>query len=134
MKFQIGGVVLGDNPEGPNPGPKSSDWHKVNVVQVKQIPGKGKKFVTVRTSDGVLWECDLVVRSISDTRYNDLKALVDDGGPFETISAHGKYRMYVTEGHPHKKDGEGEPPLKTDDGKDFLNVAEWTLKLLEAYD
>jgi hypothetical protein len=139
LKFQIGSVVLEETPQG-DPGPKSSEWHLVNIVQVKQIPGKGKKFITVRTSDryspatGVLWECDLVVRSISNTRYMLLKALVEDGGPFMTVSAHGNYRMYVTEGHPKKKDGEGEPPLRTDDDTDELNVAEWTLKLLEAYD
>ncbi len=134
MKFQIGDVVLGETPDGPDPGPKSSDWHKVNVVQVKQIPGKGKKFITVRTSDGVLWECDLVVRSISNQRYTALRNLVDDGGPFQVVSAHGKYEMYLIDGNAHKKDGEAEPPLKTDDEKDESNVAEWTLKLLEAND
>jgi hypothetical protein len=116
-----------------DPGPKNAVWHKANIVEVKQIPGKGKKFITVRTSDGVLWECDLTVRSVTDTRYKALKAKIDDGGPFEIKCNHGKLIMYIIDGTVTHDEGDKEPPLKADNG-DNLNVGTWSLKLLEAND
>ena len=140
MLFEIGDVKLGDEPEGPNPGLLTADWHKSNIVEVMQIPGKGKKFITMQMSDksaittGTLWECDLVVRSVGEQRYIALKQLVEDVGPFAHRSYHGQFNVYVIDGKSHHKAGELEPPLRTDDGKDFGMVAEWTLKLLEAND
>jgi len=130
LVVNLGGALLSSG----DPGPKSTDWHKANIVEVKQIPGKGKKFITIRTSDGVLWECDITVRSISQTRYVQFRNLVDDGGPFMIKSAHGNYKMYLIDGNVHKGEGEGELETGTDDGVDLENVGDWTLKFLEAND
>ena len=140
MIFKIGTLSLGENPDGPDPGPKNADWHMVHVVEVKQIPGKGKKFITVRTSDkythttGPLYECDLTVRSISDRRYKDLKILCEDGGPFDVNCNHGLLKMCIIDFSINHAENDKEPPLKTDDGADSLNVATWVIKLQEAFD
>jgi len=140
MIFQIGTLALGAEKDGPNPGPKNAAWHMVHIVAVKQIPGKGKKFITVRTSDkytpttGPLYECDLTVRSISDTRYKALKALCEDGGPFDVNCNHGILKMYIIDFSINHAENDKEPPLKIDDGTDSLNVATWTIKLQEAFD
>lgn len=132
MRFSIGPFHFGGLDDEPDPGPKESIWHKVNVVQVEQIPGKGKRFKTIRTSDGTLWECDLTIRSITDIRYKELKFLVDDGGPFMVICYHGKLPMYIIDGTATHGDGDKEAPLK-ERGYDTI-VATWQLKLLEAND
>jgi hypothetical protein len=148
MIFWIGNLALGA-PSGPgilsdgskidasmgviDPGPKNAVWHKANIVEIKQIPGKGKTFKTVRTSDGVLWECDLTVRCITDTRFKDIKNKVDDGGPFEIKCNFGMLNMYLIDGTFTHDENDKEAPLKADNG-DFLNVGTWTLKLLEAND
>jgi hypothetical protein len=140
MIFKIGTLSLGENPDGPDPGPKNADWHMAHVVEVKPIPGKGKKFITVRTSDkhtpttGPLYECDLTVRSISDQRYKDLKILCEDGGPFEVSCNHGLLKMYIIDFSINHAENDKEPPLKIDDGTDSLNVATWTIKLQEVFD
>ncbi len=134
MKFQIGWLTLGENAEGPDPGPRDATWHKANVVVVKQIPGKGKKFITERTSDITLDECDLVVRSITATRYSQLKLLCDMGGPYRVMCNHGVLNMYIVDRSINHSENDKEPPQKTDDDSDLLNVATWTIKLQEAYD
>lgn len=142
MYFQIGNLFLGAGPGGaplsdddPNPGPKSTDWHLVNVVKVKEIPGKGQKFKTIRTSNFTLWECTLVVRSITADRYNRLKILSILGGPFKTMSNHGLYNMYIVDASISHAENDKEPPMKEQSGnKEQLNVATWTLKLQEAND
>lgn len=134
MKFQIGWLTLGDNPDGPDPGPKNAVWHKINVVAVKQIPGKGKKFITIRTSDKTLDECDLTVRSITDNRYQDLKLLCDQGGPFQVVCNHGTLNMYIVDRSITHDEKDKEPPLKETETKDVLNVATWAIKLQEAND
>lgn len=134
MKFQIGWLVLGDNPEGPDPGPKNAQWHRINVVEVKQIPGRGKKFITIRTSDGTLYECDLTVRSVTDDRYSDLKELCEQGGPFKVICNHGTLNMYIVDWTITHDENDKEPPLKEEETGDLLNVATWQIKLQEAND
>ncbi|MHB8120468.1 MAG: hypothetical protein ACYDHX_17415 [Methanothrix sp.] len=142
MYFKIGTLYLGANQDGstlsdddPNPGPLSTNWHKVNIVEVKKIPGRGQEFKTIRTSDKTLWECTLVVRSITDERYQRLKLLCDLGGPFPTLSNHGLYPLYIIDGSVDKTDKDKEKPLKETSGnKESLNVATWTLKLQEAKD
>jgi hypothetical protein len=134
MKFQIGWLTLGDNPDGPDPGPKNAVWHKVNAVVVKQIPGKGKKFITIRTSDKTLYECDLTVRSITDDRYQDLKLLCEQGGPFNTVSNHGTLNMYIVDWSITHDEKDKEPPLTETETGDLLNTATWVLKLQEAND
>jgi hypothetical protein len=134
MKFQIGWLILGGDAEGPDPGPKNADWHKANIVAVKQVPGKGKKFITIRTSDGVLDECDLTVRSITETRYKSLKLLCDLGGPYKVVCNHGVLNMYIIDRNINHSENDKEFPQKTDDESDYLNVATWTIKLLEAND
>lgn len=136
--FQIDGKSLGGYADEPNPGPKQRVWHKGNIVEIKQIPGKGKKFVTVRTSDkvpyGTLWELELTIRSVTTVRYEFLKGLIEDGGPFEIFDpGHGQYEMYCVDGQPTKKEGDSDPPVTDDDGNE-LNVAEWVLKFVEAND
>lgn len=134
MKFQIGWLVLGENADGPDPGPKSDIWKKTNIVEVKQIPGKGKRFITVRTSDKVLWTCTLTVRSISNNRYMMLKLLCEQGGPYEVRCHHGIHKMYITDFEADHDENDKEAPSKTDDESDFLNVATWTITLQEAND
>lgn len=133
MKFQIGSLILNDDPDGPDPGPKNAEWHLANSVEVKQIPGKDKKSITVRTSDRTLWECTLTVRSITDRRYMDLKHLVEDGGPFEVLCNHGHMRMYIVDATITHDEKDKEKPLKAENGAD-LNVATWVLRLQEAND
>jgi hypothetical protein len=138
--FQIGTLALGADPDGPDPGPKDAKWHMAHVVEVKQIPGKGKKFITIRTSDkytpstGPLYECDLTVRSISDKRYKELKALCEDGGPFNVNCNHGILKMNIIDFSIDHGENDKEAPLKIDDGSDFMNVATWTIKLQEVFD
>lgn len=134
MKFQIGWLTMGDDPSEPDPGPKNAQWHKINVVEVKQIPGKGKKFITVRTSDGTLDECDLTVRSVTKKRYSDLKQLCDQGGPFKVICNHGILDMYIVERTITHDEKDKEPPLREEDGGELLNVATWQIRLQEAND
>lgn len=149
MDFRIGGRTLGGLGGGantefgqlddPNPGPKSATWRLAHVVEVKPIPGKGKKFITIRTSDkysltsGVLWECDLVIRSITDDAYKFLKALCEDGGPFMVECNHGKLPMYIMDVSITHDENDKEKPLKADNGLP-LNVATWNIKLQEAHD
>jgi hypothetical protein len=138
--FQIGNILLGDNQDGPDPGPKNAVWHIVNVVAVKQIPGKGKKFKTIRTSDkcapttGTLWECDLTVRSVTDERYLQLKEKCEDGGPFLVVCNHGRLNMYIVDATITHDEKDKEPPMKETDGGFLLNTATWQIKLQEAND
>lgn len=149
MNFIIGNLVLGAPPKPgifsdgskldpgtgiADPGPKNSVWHRVNIVEVKQIPGKGKKFKTIRTSDGTLWECDLTVRSITDIRYQALKIKCEDGGPFDVICNHGKLPMYIVDCSITHDENDKEKPLKETSTGEDLNVATWSIKLLEAND
>jgi hypothetical protein len=134
VKFQIGWLTLGGDDNGPDPGPKNADWHKVNIVEVKQIPGKGKRFITQRTSDKVLDECTLTVRSVSNTRYMALKLLCEMGGPYRVVCNHGILNMYITDRSINHSENDKEAPLKTDDGSDYLNTATWTITLQEAND
>ena len=140
MIFQIGTLTLGADPDGPDPGPKDAKWHMAHVVEVKQIPGKGKKFITIRTSDkytpstGPLYECDLTVRSVSDKRYKELKALCEDGGPFNVNCNHGILKMNIIDFSIDHGENDKEAPLKIDVGSDFMNVATWTIKLQEVFD
>ena len=142
MIFQIGDLALGapahagdgSTLETIDPGPKNDVWHRVNVVVVKQIPGKGKKFITIRTSDKTLWECDLTVRSVSDDRYMQLKAKCEDGGPFMVNCHHGILRMYIVDCSIAHDENDKEKPLKESSTGQLLNVATWVLKLQESND
>jgi hypothetical protein len=137
MVFQIGWMVLGDPSElEHNPGPKNAVWHMVNVVVVKEIPGKGQKYKTIRTSDKTLWECDLTVRSITDGRYRALKILCEQGGPFKVVSNHtpAGLNMYIVDCSITHDEKDKEPPLTETETGDILNVATWQIKLLEAND
>jgi hypothetical protein len=141
MDFQIGDLILGSSSElEANPGPKNAVWHKVNVVAIKQIPGKGKKFKTIRTSDmsspttGTLWECDLTVRSVTDIRYQQLKDKCEQGGPFQVVCNHGRLNMYIVDCSITHDEKDKEPPLKETETGQYLNTATWVLKLQEAYD
>ena len=133
MTFKIGTLVLG-NDDGPNPGPKNAQWHRINVVEVKQVPGKEKKFITVRTSDVTLYECDLTVRSITDDRYHELKNLCEQGGPFEVVCNHGNLNMYIVDWTITHDENDKESPLKEESTGDDLNVATWQIRLQEAFD
>jgi arylsulfatase A-like enzyme len=136
----VGALLLGGDSDGPDPGPKNAVWHIVNPVVIKQIPGKGKKFKTIRTSDkytpttGPLWECDLTVRSVTDNRYQQLKEKCEDGGPFLVVCNHGRLNMYIVDCSITHDEKDKEPPMKEADGGFFLNVATWQIKLQEAYD
>jgi len=148
MIFQIGWLVL--TPESDDecdPGPKNAEWHRVNVVNVEQIPGKGKKFVTVRTSDkntettGTLEECTLTVRSVTNVRYQKLKMLCDDGGPYKVWCNHGTYWMYITDRRVTHTEQDKELPLRegieglsTSNLRPLSNHATWVITLLEAND
>ena len=69
--FSLNGKSLSPMSDSdPDPGPKSQAWHKVNVVKVEEIPGAGKQWVTIRTSDKTLWDCNLIIRSVSNTRVS----------------------------------------------------------------
>ena len=150
MYFQIGWLTLGKAGDV-DPGPKNADWHKVNVVVKEEIPGKGKKTVTIRTSDGTLDECTLTVRTVTDTRYKLLKLLCDQGGPFEVVCNHGTLWMYIIDRNINHTENDKEKPLvETDtsgessesvgsgnssqDDRAKLNVSTWTIQLLEAND
>lgn len=131
----VGALILGGNVDGPDPGPKNAVWHKVNVVVVKQIPGKGKKFITIRTSDKTLWECDLTVRSITNNRYLQLLSKCEDGGPFPITCNHcSDLPMYITDFSITHDEKDKEPPLKETDGGYTLNTATWQIKFQEAND
>jgi hypothetical protein len=141
MKFQIGWLTLGDgDPDNPpNPGPKNAVWHRTNVVVVEPIPGKGKKSITVRTSDITLYDCDLTVRSITATRYFQLKLLCELGGPFVVNCNHGILPMYIMDWVITHDEKDKEMPLHSqadDDGTKHepLNEATWVIKLQEAND
>jgi len=138
MIFVIGWLKLGTGEENdPNPGPKNAEWHRVNVVKVKEIPGKGKKYITVRTSDKTLDECTLTVRSITEDRYTQLKMLCDDGGPYKVMCNHGTLWMYITDRRITHTESDKEIPLQEilpDGSRKNLNVATWTIQLLEAND
>ena len=128
MIFQIGWLVL--TPESDDecdPGPKNAEWHRVNVVNVEQIPGKGKKFVTVR--------------SVTDVRYQKLKMLCDDGGPYKVWCNHGTYWMYITDRRVTHTEQDKELPLRegieglsTSNLRPLSNHATWVITLLEAND
>ncbi len=137
MIWTIGPYSFGGAKDEPNPGPKQDVWRKSNIVEVKPIPGKGKKFITIRTSDsapnGPLWECTLTIRSITNTRYMQLKTLVDDGGPFIVICHHGMYKMYIIHGEMTHDENDKEPPLQEVKGG-FQHVGTWVLDLVEAND
>jgi len=148
MIFQIGPLRLDPATDDEiNPGPKNAEWHRVNVVNVEQIPGKGKKFVTVRTSDkntpttGTLEECTLTVRSVTNIRYIRLLMLCDDGGPYKVVCAHGTYWMYITDRRVTHTEQDKEPPLREAiEGVSANNLgpeshhATWVITLLEAND
>ena len=142
MDFLIGGLPIGPwSEQDTNPGPKSTTWHLAHIVEIKQIPGKGKKFITVRTSDkyvkgstGTLWECDLVVRSITNDVYKYLRTLCEDGGPYEVKCSHGIFNMYIVDVSVQKDENDKELPLTETETGNQLNVATWTIKLQEAYD
>jgi len=134
--FIIGGLELGKD-DDINPGPKNAEWHKTNIVKIEQIPGKGRKFVTVRTSDKTLEGCTLTIRSITNERYRQLLKICDQGGPFEVISNHGSMLMHIIDRTIRHSDQDKEPPLTEilENGEEVeLNVATWTIQLLEAND
>lgn len=145
--FQIDGKPLGGTADEPNPGPKQRVWHKSNIVEIKQIPGKGKRFVTVRTSDkssqttGTLWELELTIRSVTAARYEFLLKLIDDGGPFTILDPlHGQHEMYCIDGQSSKKEGDADPPIAEETNtilgmtEQEMGVADWVLKFVEAND
>lgn len=148
MIFQIGWLRLDPETDDEiNPGPKNAEWHRATIVAVEQIPGKGKKFVTVRTSDkntdktGTLEECTLTIRSVTDIRYQMLKMLCDDGGPYKVLCAHGTYWMYIIDRRITHTEQDKEPPLREAiEGVSESNLgpeshhATWTIQLLEAHD
>lgn len=137
--FWINGQSLTPRSESdPDPGPKNQQWHKVNVVKVEQIPGAGKEWVTIRTSDKTLWDCTLTIRSISKTRYTQLKMLCEMGGPYRVWCNHGVYWMYIVDFNINKDENDKEDPLKEYIGEEGvpipLNVATWTIRLQEEND
>jgi len=142
--FKIGWLPLTPlNDDSPDPGPKNAEWHRTNIVNVEQIPGKGKKFVTVRTSDkntpttGTLEECTLTIRSVTNTRYEQLLRLCDDGGPYKVFCAHGTYWMYIIDRRITHTESDKEPPLREElenGTRPESHHATWTIQLLEAYD
>jgi len=137
MIFKIGWLTLGDpSEEEVNPGPMNAVWHKVNVVVVKEIPGKDQKFKTIRTSDKTLWECDLTVRSITNKQYRQLKLLYEACGPFKVISNHSPdgLNMYLVDCSITHDENDKEPPLTETQTGETLNVATWQIKLQEAND
>jgi hypothetical protein len=143
MVFKIGWLNLND-PTGIDRGPKSAEWNLEHVIEVKEIPGSGKKFKTVRTSDkysattGPLWTCDVVIRCVTNKRYKELKILCEDGGPFFVNSNHGGLPMYIVSCTVSHGENDKEPTSHeyNDDGSDgpASNHATWTLKLREASD
>ena len=148
MIFQIGKLRLDPATDDEiNPGPKNVEWHRVSVVNVEQIPGKGKKWVTVRTSDvntdttGSLEECTLTIKSVTEIRYIRLHMLCDDGGPFKVRSSHGTFWMYITDRRVTQTESDKEPPIKEAiEGLSESNLgpeshhATWVITLLEAND
>ena len=137
--FWINGQSLTPRSESdPDPGPKNQQWHKVNVVKVEQIPGAGKEWVTIRTSDKTLWDCTLTIRSISKTRYTQLKMLCEMGGPYKVVSPNGVFWMYIVDFNINKDENDKEEPLKEYIGEEGvpipLNVATWTIRLQEEND
>ncbi|MFA5380155.1 MAG: hypothetical protein WC455_30620 [Dehalococcoidia bacterium] len=137
MIFQIGYLILGDDAEDEhNPGPKSARWTKTNVVVEKPIPGKGNKTITIRTSDMVLDHCELVVRSITNDRYKQLKILCDECGPFKVKCNHcpDGLNMYIVGRTIDHAENDKEPPLRETETNEMLNVATWTISLCEAWD
>lgn len=136
MDFQIGWLNLTEG-DGPDGGPKSAVWSKdTATVIVEEIPGKGKKDVTVRTSDGKLDACALTVRSITRERYRQLKLLCDYGGPYKVICNHGSLWMYLTHREITHTDSDKEFPLREEgaDDRPELNVATWSINMQEAND
>jgi len=122
-----------------DPGPKNQAWHKVNVVKVEAIPGAGKEWVTIRTSDKTLWDLTLTIRSVTQKRYQLLKMLCEMGGPYLLDCAHGRYWMYIVDFNIAKDENDKEPPLTEKVGIEGagsmeLNVATWTIKLQEEND
>jgi hypothetical protein len=135
MYFQIGPVILGDDPDGPDPGVKNADWRKVNTVVVEKIPGKGKKDITIRTSDITLDECTLTVRSITNKQYVRLKLLCDLGGPYKVTCNHvGGLWMYIIDRQINHSENDKELPATETETDEKLNVATWTIQLQEAND
>ena len=147
MKWTIGPYTFGGAADEPDPGPKNDVWKKTNVIVEEPIPGQGNRTITVRTSDkthgfavngglsassGTLWHCTLTIRSVTDKRYQQLKLLVDDGGPFMVNCHHGMHRMYIVDGEPTHDENDKEAPIK-EKGQE-VNEATWVLTLLEAND
>lgn len=137
MKFILAGIDLMPSDLGPDINPISINWKKTNRVETKEIPGKGHKDVTQRTSDKTLWICTLSLRSHKDERYNFFKKITDECGPFMVQSPHGDMEMYVIDGDATNKPGEGMPPKKdyTPGGGQYtLYVADWQIVLKEKND
>ncbi|MFA5458000.1 MAG: hypothetical protein WC261_10260 [Synergistaceae bacterium] len=137
MIFKIGWLTLGDSAEEEvNPGPMHARWTKTNVVVEKPIPGKGNKTITIRTSDMVLDHCELTVRSITNDRYKQLKHLCDECGPFKVVCNHvpDGLNMYILDRSIDHSENDKEPPLTETQTGETLNVATWTISLLEAWD
>jgi hypothetical protein len=143
MDFKIGWLDLND-PTGFDHGPKSTEWNLEHVIEVEEIPGRGKKFKTVRTSDkytattGPLWICDVVIRCVTNLRYKQLVTLCEEGGPFQVVSSHKNLPMYIVSCSVSHGENDKEPTLHeyNDDGSEGpeSNHATWTLKLREAHD
>ena len=122
--YIIDGINMTANPDGPDHGPFREKWTKKHRVAYEEIPYfKDKTIVTsgidpAKTVDGVdsggsgsgtLWFLDMGIRSISEIRFQFLKAVADRVGPHLIIFPFGVFQMYLTE-------GSFEPDIGTRDG------------------
>lgn len=147
MLFKIGWLELTpQSDDDMDPGPKNAEWHRATIVDVGEVPGKDKKFVTIRTTDintprtGTLEECTLTVKSITNERYQNLLRLCNHGGPYLVRCYHGTYYMYIIDRTVTHGESDKEPPLKelseSDTGliEEESNHATWVIKMIEAND
>ena len=106
-------------------------------IQIKQIPGKNKGDLTMRTSDvktastGPLYTGSMSVYCTTQTEFEKCKQFADLGGPYKIIHAFGDLKIYVSTAEFSQDSGFMEPGTSLNDDSFFCT---WTYNLIEYRD
>jgi hypothetical protein len=102
---------------GPGGKYQSIQIHLANEMPIKKIPGKGKRYITMRTSDvktdtsGPLYDkISMTQITITQAQHEKCKELALIGGPYDVQWAYGPMKMYCIGATWTQEEGKIEPP------------------------
>jgi hypothetical protein len=143
---EYGPYDLSNTDTGPDGKYMTLEVHGSHQIQIFHIPGKGKRDITMRTSDvktpttGPLYDRITVVQKcVSNERFEACREIYEVGGPWyvEWAFARSVDELYCIDGVFRQGAGYVEPPghFYLDDGTSVeAFVGEWTLTFIEYND